>query len=204
MTKAVWGAGIRLAVAGVLGLVSVSCGTQAREGTSSSYLIIKVLEGASGVDPGTFGTMVASDVITLKDDVFTFFSDPGRVTFSLALKDPGPSSSPVTPTQNNAITVNRYRVRYIRSDGHNIQGVDVPYAFDDAFTVTVGGGDTTAGFTIVRNQAKQEAPLAALQLNPIVVSTIAEVTFYGHDQTGREVIVVGNIGVSFANFGDPK
>ena len=133
MTKAVWGAGIRLAVAVVLGLGSVSCGTQARQGTSSSYLIIKVLEGASGVDPGAFSGTVASDVITLKDDVFTFFSDPGRVTFSLGMKDPGPSSSPVTPSQNNAITVNRYHVRYIRSDGHNIQGVDVPYAFDDAY-----------------------------------------------------------------------
>ncbi len=79
----------------------------------------------------------------------------------------------------------------------------MPYAFDGAFTVTVSG-DTSAGFTLVRNQAKQEAPLKALQTNPIVVSTIAEVTFYGHDQTGREVSVTGNIGVSFANFGDPK
>lgn len=203
MTKAVWGAGIRLAGAVVLVLASVSCGTQTRQGTSSSYLIISTLEGASGADPGTFGTVLASDVITLKNGVSTFFADLGRVTFSLGLKDPGPSSSPTSPTQNNFITVNRYHVRYIRSDGHNTEGVDVPYAFDDSFTVTVNG-DTTAGFTVVRNQAKQEAPLKALAVNNIVVSTIAEVTFYGHDQTGREVSAVGNIGVSFANFGDPQ
>jgi hypothetical protein len=147
--------------------------------------------------------VLLSDVIVVKDGVASIYSDQGRVTFGLGLKDPGPSTSPSTPTQNNFITVNRYHVRYIRADGHNIEGVDVPYAFDDAFTVTVSG-ETTAGFTAVRNQAKQEAPLAALALNPIVVSTLAEVTFYGHDQTGREVSAVGSLSVSFANFADPK
>jgi hypothetical protein len=203
MTKAVWGAGLRLA--GTVGLIlaSVSCGSLTREGTASSYLIINALEGASGVDPGSFGATVASDVLTVKDNAATFFSDPGRVVFGLGLKDPGPSNSPSSPTQNNFITVNRYRVSYIRTDGRNTEGVDVPYAFDGAFTVTVSG-ETSAGFTLVRNQAKQEAPLAALAINPIVISAIAQVTFYGHDQTGREVSAVGNIGVSFANFGDPK
>jgi hypothetical protein len=203
MTKGVWGAGIRLAGAVGLILASVSCGSLTREGTASSYLIINALEGASGVDPGSFGATVASDVLTVQDDVATFFADPGRVVFALGLKDPGSSSAPSSPTQNNFITVNRYRVSYIRTDGRNTEGVDVPYAFDGAFTVTVSG-ETSAGFTLVRNQAKQEAPLAALAINPIVISAIAQVTFYGHDQTGREVSAVGNIGVSFANFGDPK
>ena len=185
-------------------LASVSCGSLTRQGTSSSYLIINSLEAApGGVTSGTFGSVLLSDVIVVKDGVASIYSDQGRVTFALGLKDPGPSTSPATPTQNNFITVNRYHVRYIRADGHNIEGVDVPYGFDDAVTVTVSG-ETTAGFTAVRNQAKQEAPLAALALNPIVVSTLAEVTFYGHDQTGREVSAVGNLSVSFANFADPK
>ena len=203
MTKVVWGAGIRRGAVIVLLLASISCGTQTRQGTSSSYLIISLLEGASGADPGAFSATVASDVITVVDGVSTFFGDPGRVSFALGLKDPGSASSPTTPTQNNFITVNRYHVRFIRTDGRNVEGVDGPYAFDGAFTVTVSG-DTTVGFTLVRNQAKQEAPLAALTISPIVISTIAEITFYGHDQTGREVTAVGNIGVSFANFGDPK
>jgi hypothetical protein len=204
MTKAVWGVGIRLA--GTVGLIlaAVSCGSLTREGTSSSFLIITSLEAApGGTTAGTLGSVLLSDVIVVKDGVSSIYSDPGQVTFALGLKDPGPSTSPATPTQNNFITVNRYHVRYIRADGHNIEGVDVPYAFDDAFTVTVSG-ETTAGFTAVRNQAKQEAPLAALAFNPIVVSTIAEVTFYGHDQTGRQVSAVGNLSVSFANFADPK
>jgi hypothetical protein len=203
MTKAVWGSVIRLTCVGVLAAGVTSCGDQTLEGTSSSYLILSTIEAASGADSSTFGSGLSSDVITVKNNVATIFADPGRVTFKLGLKDPGPSSSPVTPTQNNWITVTQYHVQYVRSDGHNIEGVDVPYAFDGGLSATVSG-DTTVGFTLVRNQAKMEAPLGALVTNPIVLSTIARVTFYGHDQTGREVSATGNIDVTFANFGDPQ
>jgi hypothetical protein len=30
------------------------------------------------------------------------------------------------------------------------------------------------------------------------------VTFFGRDQAGNEVVVVGTIGVNFADFGDPQ
>jgi hypothetical protein len=203
MTKAVWGSGIRMAGAIALAVSAASCGTQTREGTASSYLVIATLEAASGADSSTFGSGLSSDVITVKNSIPTYFADPGRVTFKLGLKDPGPASSPVTPTQNNWITVTQYHVQYIRSDGHNAEGVDVPFSFDGGLGGTVSG-DTSLDFTLVRNQAKQEAPLKALQSNAIVISTIARVTFYGHDQTGREVSVTGNIDVSFANFGDPQ
>jgi len=203
MTKVVWGSGIRLASAVVLAAAISSCGDLTRQGTAGSYLIISTLEGASGAEPSKFGSGLASDVITVKDNVATLFADLGRVTFKLGMKDPGPASSPTSPTQNNWITVSQYHVQYVRSDGHNVEGVDVPYAFDGGITATVSG-DTTAGFTLVRDQAKQESPLGALVTNPISISTVARVTFYGHDQTGREVSVTGNIDVSFANFGDPQ
>jgi hypothetical protein len=204
MKKAVWG--VRIGRAGLLALIlaSASCGTQTRDGTSSSYLIISALEAASGADPSKFGTGLFSDVITTKDDVTTIWEDPGRVTMKLGLKDPGSAATPASPTPNNSITLSQYHVQYVRADGHNVEGVDVPYAFDGGITVTVSSSDTTAGFMLVRSQAKQEAPLAALRTNPIALSTIARVTFYGHDQTGREVSVMGTIDVSFANFGDPK
>jgi len=204
MKKAVWGVRIRRAGLLALILASASCGTQTRDGTSSSYLIISALEGASGADPSKFATGVASDVITVKDSVATVFEDPGRVTLKLGLKDPGSAATPASPTPNNSITLSQYHVQFVRSDGHNIEGVDVPYAFDGGITVTVSSSDVSAGFSLVRVQAKQEAPLAALQTNPIALSTIARVTFYGHDQTGREVSVMGTIGVTFANYGDPK
>jgi hypothetical protein len=59
-------------------------------------------------------------------------------------------------------------------------------------------------FELVRHIAKVEAPLGALVNNLVIISTIAEITFYGQDQTGHEVQVTGRILVDFGNFGDPN
>jgi len=37
----------------------------------------------------------------------------------------------------------------------------------------------------------------------LIISTIAEVTFYGHDQVGNQVSVTGTISVNFADWADP-
>jgi hypothetical protein len=201
--KAVWGARVALAAVFVCAMLGASCGKLTRQGQASSYLILTNLQGASGAESGTFSSLVKSDVITVVNSSPTIFNDPGSATFQLALKDPGSSTSPNGPTPNNFITITQYHVKYVRSDGRNTEGVDVPYAFDGAVTTTVS--DTSSvGFTLVRNQAKLEAPLKALATSPLVISAIAQVTFFGHDQTGREVSVTGNIEVSFANFGDPN
>jgi hypothetical protein len=47
-----------------------------------------------------------------------------------------------------------------------------------------------------------ETPLAELATNPGVITTLAEVTFYGRDQVGNDVTVSGTIQVDFGNFGD--
>ena len=201
--KAVWGGIVRMTGAVALTALAAGCGDVTREGTASSYLIVTALEASSGAEPGEFSTTLGSDVVTVVDGVPTVFSDSGRVTLALAMKDAGGVDSPTQPTSNNFITINRYHVRYIRADGRNTPGVDVPYPFDGAFTATVRTGETQAGFDLVRIQAKAEAPLAALARNFLSISTIAEVTFYGRDQTGREVSVSANISVNFANFGDP-
>jgi hypothetical protein len=209
--KAVWGGEVgrlaRLMAVVTLTLLSASCGDLTRQGTGSSYLIVTELAAASGAIPGTFGGTLNSDVITLVEvdgiKVPTIFNDLGRVSFQLAMKDPGGVDSPTLPTSANFITLTRYRVRYLRADGRNTPGVDVPYGFDGAFTATVAGS-TTVGFELVRHIAKEEAPLRALAFNnAVIISTITEITFYGHDQTGREVSVSGQLLVSFGNFGDP-
>ena len=194
---------VRLAVIAAA-VTSVSCGSAVRQGTGTSFLILQQLTAASGAEPDEFGGVLYSDVLTIVDDVPTTFSDTGRVSFQLGLKDPGPASSPNAPTQNQAITVDRYHVKFIRADGRNTPGVDVPYEFDGAFTLTVmGAGTADAAFQIVRHAAKQEAPLATLRTSPTIISAIAEVTFYGRDLTGHEVSAVGRISVNFGNFGDP-
>ena len=193
---------VRIAIL-TLAAVSASCGSAVREGTGTSFLVIGNLEGASGAEPDDFGGLLQSDVITVVDNHPTVFSDNGRVTLRLALKDPGPAGSPLEPTQNQAITVNRYHVRFIRSDGRNTPGVDVPYGFDGAFTVTVTK-ESQATFELVRHVAKSEAPLGSLANNFTVISTVAEITFYGRDLTGHEVSVTGHLTVDFGNFADPS
>lgn len=104
----------------------------------------------------------------------------------------------------NIVTFTRYRVVYVRADGRNTPGVDVPYPFDSSATFTaVPGTPGTVGFEIVRLTAKQEAPLRALITNPTFIGTVAEVTFYGQDAVGNDVSATGSIGITFGNFGDP-
>lgn len=203
MTKAVWGTTARSVIA-AMAFGAIACGDLTRQGQASSYLVVRAVEAAQGHATDEFLSSLQSDVVTIIDNVAGIYNDLGRVTLQLALKDPGPAGSPNTPSANNQITVNRYRVVFIRADGRNTPGVDVPYAFDGAFTTTVPiEGTVTADFLLVRHQAKNEAPLRALAANGVIISTIAEITFYGHDQTGREVSVTGTIGVSFGNFADP-
>jgi hypothetical protein len=182
-------------------LGSVNCGELTTVGNSASYLIIEGLDAAPGNSTDKFTQSLSSDVVTVVAGTPTVFADAGRARFRVGLKDPGSPGLPTVTGPLNTITVNRYHVRYVRSDGRNTPGVDVPYPFDGAFTVTVQA-PTEAVFTLVRVQAKAEAPLAALVNNFNSISTIAEVTFYGHDQTGREIVATGNISVNFSNWGD--
>ena len=195
--KAVWGTRIRTAL--VLSILLVtSCSKAIRTGQSPGYLIMTSLQGAPGLT-GTFGSTLASDVLNVNatTGAQSIASDRGQASLQLAMKDPtGPG-----PTDVNSITVTQYHVEYIRSDGRNVQGVDVPFAFDGAVTVTVAGS-ASVPFTLVRIQAKQEAPLSALAFSggANTITTIARVTFYGHDQNGREVSVTGNIEVTFSDW----
>ncbi len=181
--------------------LSSCCGTVVRESTSSSFLIIDAIEAASG-SRGQFVSILESDVVTVVDAAPTVLQDLGRVTFSVGLKDPALAGG-TAPSTANIITVDRYRVRYVRADGRNTPGVDVPYGFDGAFTLTVAR-QSSATFVLVRSQAKTEAPLAALARDLVFISTIAEVTFFGRDQTGRAVSVAGRIDVHFGNWTDPQ
>lgn len=191
-------------------LWSLSCGSLVTQGRSASYVILDSLAAASGARPDEFGNTLASDVLTLvkrivagqEQRIPTIFADTGRATVRLGLKD----VTATGPTTNNEITLTRYRVVYVRSDGRNREGIDVPYAVDGAITHTVVDDPTTFTFTLVRAQAKEEPPLIALRNGggAINISTIAEVTFWGRDQTGREVVITGRISVNFADWGDPE
>ena len=189
---------------------AVSCGQLNSTGRSPSYLVVEGLLGSSGASPGTFGGTLESDVVTNVSTTVggqtvlqpTVYEDTGQVKLRMALKDVSISG----PTSANGITVTRYHVDFKRSDGRNTQGVDVPYGFDGAATGTIGADGGLLTFVLVRAQAKLEAPLKALRGGggAIVISTIAEITFYGQDQNGNSVSVTGSISVNFADWGDPS
>lgn len=195
---------LAFAVAGAAAIVTAGCGEYLQEqGRAPVQVIVNALEASPG-DSGDFGTTLASDVITMvrnnDPSSCTVWGDTGRVTLSLVPKDITGSA----PTSLNQVTVTRYRVEYIRSDRPSgaVQGVDVPYAFESAVTFTIPpSGAVSGAFTLVRNTAKLESPLLALRNSPVLIQTVARVTFWGRDQAGNEVVMSGDIGVTFGDFG---
>jgi hypothetical protein len=183
-----------------LGGAAAGCGDLVRQDRSSVTLVIDTLSGASGGETGTFSGTLQSDVLTVVDDVPTILSDSGEVSIRFIMKN-----SLISPSPVNAVTINRYRVEFRRSDGRSTPGVDVPFPFDSAVTFTISpGGSVTQPFELVRHLAKREAPLGALASSPVIISTVADVTFFGRDQAGNELSVTGSIGVQFGNFADPS
>ncbi|MBS1819387.1 MAG: hypothetical protein JSU08_15760 [Acidobacteria bacterium] len=200
-------------VLAALAVATVGCGDVARNGRSPVYLVMDSLGAIpGGASDGKALSFLNSDVQRIdikpapcseKTPCPTTYADAGQAVFHLAMKDIGTASSPTAPTTNNQVTITRYHVVYRRADGRNTQGVDVPYAFDGAATITVpASGTATLGFELVRNVAKMEAPLVQLITNPQIITTLADVTFYGQDQVGNEIQVTGSIQVDFGNFAD--
>jgi hypothetical protein len=214
-TQSLWHRSLASLLLGSTALAAASCGEVARTGRAPAQLVIERLEAASGATPDQFGTVLASDVLTLVEQqvngqtvrVPTIFNDLGRVTLRLMLKNPGTPTAPLGPSGLNEITINRYRVSFTRADGRNEQGVDVPWSFDGAFTMTIpANASATATFDLVRHQAKLEPPLRNLVNAGSArhISTIAEIVFFGRDQAGHEVSAAGYLNVNFGDFGDPR
>jgi hypothetical protein len=193
---------IRVFALGALAVASASCGSIARQGRSPAYLVVDSVSGAEGL-----ASPVPSDVVTNVTSPApctpatpceTIINDLGEAVLRAEMKDP---TLTIDPTPTNDITIFRYHVSYRRSDGRNTEGIDVPFAFDGASTATIRvGGTTTVPFELVRAVAKEETPLVNLRSSASIVTTIADVTFYGRDQAGNTVSVTGLIQVNFGNF----
>lgn len=183
----------RLAVVAACMTISAGCGSEMlRTGRAPAYLVITNITSTAG----NGGTSTGS----LRSDVRPVFNDIAQVTFQAVSKNPTAITTAI-----NDITLTRYHVTYRRTDGRNTPGVDVPYSFDGGISVFVPvGGSGTANFDVVRHQAKIEPPLANLTSGggQIFITTIAEITFYGHDQNGNEVSVTGRMDIQFADFAD--
>ncbi len=182
----------------VCGLSIGSCADLARTGTGPSYLIMQSVTATRGGGTASVTAILDSDVVTRG----IAFTDLGTATIRAEMKN---TRSTTAPSAINSITLNRYRVRFRRTDGQNREGIDVPYGFDGGTTMTIAIGSSQAViFDLVRPQSKLEPPLRTLVGGGglLIISVIAEVTFYGRDQAGNDVSVVGTIDIKFADFGD--
>jgi len=203
----------RLVALAAVVAAATSCGDVVRNGRAPVLLVIQQIQAApgGGHGAGTFTGFLLSDVVVLvtqpapcatDNPCATIFDDSGQATLSLALKDIGGAVA-TSASPNNAVTISRVHIKYTRADGRNVQGVDVPYEFDAAATSTIpASGNATIVFELVRHAAKLEPPLLGLRDGGSIVTTIAQVTFYGTDLVGNEISATGTIQVNFGNFGD--
>jgi len=108
------------------------------------------------------------------------------------------------------LTVERYEVRYFRSDGRNQEGVDVPYRITGNVAQEVQGGSAALlNLQVVRLPAKLEPPLIQLRNDrgpnggAIVVTVFAEVTVHARTTTGQTTNAVSaRLQIDFADFAD--
>jgi hypothetical protein len=103
-------------------------------------------------------------------------------------------------------TVERYEVHFIRSDGRNTEGVDVPYSITGNISQeVVEESAVNLPLEVVRRQAKLEPPLLNLATGggAIIVTMFAEITLHARTTTGQITNpITGRMQIDFANFGD--
>ena len=148
------------------------------------------------------------------------FNDEAEVVVNVFRKNNNGDLS-TSPVEH--VYLERYEVRYFRTDGRNTEGVDVPFRITGPMgnlrfhTAGPGGGgevQLTTSITIVRHQAKVEPPLRNLRgvfvgdTDSIlfggsgILTTIAEITIHGRTVQGGVLQAVGRAQVTFADFAD--
>jgi hypothetical protein len=184
-----------------------SCTAVEDNDTTNTLVIITAMEGAQGgTTSPTFVTDLISDVETCRTQnnvrTCSVFNDNGRVSMIARPKD----QIRETALALNDIVFERYRVTYIRADGRNVPGVEVPYPFDGAanFRVPITGDEVQRPFLLVRHQAKLEPPLINLVGlgGAVGISVLAQVDFFGRDVAGRAITVRGFLNITFIDLGD--
>ena len=189
---------IRCASLSLVVLAAASCGDVVRSSRSPVILVVSSLAAGTPLSAVLNSDVVKDTCVAPAAPCPSDSNDVGSATLAVVMKD-----YTLAPSANNSVTVTRYHVEYRRADGHNTPGVDVPYSFDGAATVTITAGSTsTVGFELVRHTAKEESPLIQLRTNPNIIYTITDVTFFGTDRVGNDVSATGSISIDFANFAD--
>jgi hypothetical protein len=193
----------RLILLGTLAASLTACGGRWWD-DNSGPAVLQVVEalGAAGDkgEPGTFVTTLLSDVAS---DTGSIWDDYARLRVRLVPKNPAFED----PVGLNAVALQRYEVRYFRSDGRNVEGVDVPFRITGPLTGVVDvNGEIETVFEVVRHSQKSEPPLRNLWTGlggEFIITCVAEITIHGQSAAGDVVTATGRLQINFANFADP-
>lgn len=204
-----------LKAAVLLGVAAVSFGCTpewARENETGIIMEIAGIEGIEGgEDGGTVGEILFSDVSA-------WINDDARVVVNVYRKNPTVEAT--SPLEH--VRLESYQVRYLRTDGRNVEGVDVPHRITGALNslrfhtpTDTGEVEIEAIVNVVRHTAKREPPLinligifptttGAVSLNSEgIITTVAEITVYARQvTTGEPLSATGRFQVAFADFVD--
>jgi hypothetical protein len=144
-------------------------------------------------------SMLEIGSITGPDDKVPVFSsvaininDLGEVSVNAKPINPMADKTSFTPYMD--VLIDQIDVEFRRTDGRNVEGVDVPYSFTQPMSslVTING-NASIPFMLIRHVAKLEAPLLALREffnQGKVLELVAVVTLHGKDLGGHRVAPV--------------
>ena len=177
-----------------------SCNPIENDSRSDSVLLVLQITGTDVEDNEV--NFLQSDVVVVDPDTgaATVAADAANVSFTAEPLDPDPLMG---VSQYYDIFINRYVVSYSRSDGKNMEGVDIPYTFDGAVTARVQiGAQTDVSFVIVRAVSKLEPPLINLAKGrgEGELKVTARIDFYGNDAIGNKITATGYLTIFFADY----
>lgn len=190
-------AGLLLLVA-MAGVAGPGCTPDFAE-QGQAPVILRILKITASSEPaGEESDFLISDV----EFEGSVFNDNAVIEMEVLPKNPNAVG---LDTRLNDVLVERYEVRFIRSDGRDQEGVDVPFRHTGAVATVVPYDDTaSAAVVVVRHQAKREAPLANIQGGggANLLTVIAEITVHGRTTAGKGVSATGRLQILFADFVD--
>jgi hypothetical protein len=179
-----------------LGAVVAVAAALAMAGCSADYvennegpvlLLITAINGGAQLD---------SDV---RNGEFSTFVCENEVDVELTVQNKNPNG-PAAPS--STVQLESYEVKYSRSDGRGVEGVDVPFRITGSLAASVGIGDeVTVPIEVVRRQAKLEPPLDNISQTTILTVS-AQVTLFGKTISEKRVSAVARFQIDFADFGD--
>jgi hypothetical protein len=183
----------RVAIAAGLVLALSACTADyAKQSTAPVLFGIAAING---------GAVLASDVSLVVPDV---------APVSMYLRNTNRNDGVPVPNLVQAVIVERYEIRYYRSDGRSTEGVDVPYRISGNLTTALdvaSSGTVDVPLEVVRAQAKLEPPLRNLRAvdtefggSALILTCFAEVTVHGKTLAGQAVTASGRLQIDFADW----